>query len=80
MATVKEVFSESSDRLSYMRVFSALMFGVATVFLFLKVNMDTLTWVGFALVALLYGLAFFPKAVQKKYEQFNLHVSKDKES
>jgi len=74
---VKEIFSQTGGGVSFMRVASGVMLVVAIIFLFLRVNMDTLNWPGLALIALLFGFAFFPKAIQKKYEQFNLHTRKD---
>jgi len=74
---IKNLFSENQGRLSFMRVASGLMWIVSTIYLFMKVDINQLTWPGFALIALLYGLAFFPKVIQKKYEQFNLHTRKD---
>ncbi len=67
MSKLDEAFSEGSS-VSMMRVQSALMFIVSVVFLFRNVNLDTLTWEGFLLVTFLFGMAFFPKTIQKKYE------------
>ena len=67
-----EALFSSDPSVSFMRVMSFFMFVEATIFLFTKVVLRDLTWQGFALIAFLYGLAFFPKVIQKKYEQLNI--------
>lgn len=67
-----EALFSSDPSVSFMRVMSFFMFVEATIFLFTKVVLRDLTWQGFALIAFLYGLAFFPKVIQSKYEQLNI--------
>jgi len=80
-----EALFSNDPKVSFIRVMSFFMFIEATIFLFSKVILRELTWQGFALIALLYGLAFFPKVIQKKYEQLNIlntrleEVKKEKE-
>jgi hypothetical protein len=62
----------NDPKVSLIRVLSVCMFIESTIFLFTKVVLKDLTWQGMALIAFLYGLAFFPKVIQKKYEQINI--------
>jgi hypothetical protein len=62
----------NDPKVSLVRVLSVCMFIEASIFLFTKVVLKDLTWQGMALIAFLYGLAFFPKVLQKKYEQINI--------
>jgi hypothetical protein len=75
-----EALFSNDPRVSFMRVMSFFVFIEATVFLFTKVILRDLTWQGFALIAFLYGLAFFPKVIQKKYEQLDILKNKLKET
>ena len=64
------IFS-ADGKLSLMRVLSLLMFIVATTKLFF-VDFSTVQWPGVVLILVLYALAFFPKAVQKKFEKIEV--------
>ncbi len=68
MGVIKETMGEQGA-VSLMRVQSALMFVVSTVYLFTNVTLKELTWEGFLLVTFLFGMSFFPKTIQKKYEK-----------
>lgn len=63
---LNSIFSANGN-LSLMRVLSMLMFVVATIKLFF-VDFSTVQWPGVVLIFVLFALAFFPKAVQKKFE------------
>jgi hypothetical protein len=67
-----ETLFSNDPKVSFIRVMSFFVFIEATVFLFIRVELKDLSWPGVAVIALLYGLAFFPKVIQKKYEQLDI--------